>query len=181
MRPGYGLTKQRSYERITSLAGGLIAFGVISLVNNPVVVSVFVILSMLLGFAFTQINYIIGATFVTMYVVFLYGILTPNVQDVIQFRILDTGVGAALAFVANYFLWPSWEFMNIRQFLGKSVQANRNYSAEISVYYVKKGDPTTAYKLRAQTGVYRNRKPNDFIPTHVTGTQIQTTAGQIGV
>ncbi len=148
MRPGYGLTKKRSYERIIgTVAGGLIAFGVISLVNNPVVVSVFVILSMLLGFAFTQINYIIGATFVTMYVVFLYGILTPNVQDVIQFRILDTGVGAALAFVANYFLWPSWEFMNIRQFLGKSIQANRNYLEEISVYYVKKGDPTTAYKL----------------------------------
>lgn len=148
MRPGYGLTKKRSYERIIgTVAGGLIAFGVISLVNNPVVVSVFVILSMLLGFAFTQINYIIGATFVTMYVVFLYGILTPNVQDVIQFRILDTGVGAALAFVANYFLWPSWEFMNIRLFLEKSIQANRNYLEEISVYYVKKGDPTTAYKL----------------------------------
>ncbi len=148
MRPGYGLTKQRSYERIIgTIAGGLIAFGVISLVNNPVVVSVFVIVSMILGFAFTQINYKIGATFVTMYVVFLYGILTPNVQDVIQFRILDTGVGAALAFVANYFLWPSWEFMNIRQFLEKSVQANRAYLQEISVYYVKKGEPTTAYKL----------------------------------
>ncbi len=148
MRPGYGLTKKRSYERIIgTVAGGLIAFGVISVVNNPVVVSVFVIVSMLLGFAFTQINYKIGATFVTMYVVFLYGILTPNVQDVIQFRILDTGVGAALAFVANYFLWPSWEFMNIRQFLEKSIQANRAYLHEISVYYVRKGDPTTAYKL----------------------------------
>lgn len=148
MRPGYGLTKKRSYERIVgTIAGGLIAFGIISLVNNPVVVGVFVILSMLLGFSFTQINYKIGATFVTMYVVFLYGILTPNVHDVIQFRILDTGVGAALAFVANYFLWPSWEFMSVRQFLEKSIQANRAYLNEISVYYVKKGDPTTAYKL----------------------------------
>jgi uncharacterized membrane protein (TIGR01666 family) len=148
MRPGYGLTKTRSYERIIgTVAGGLIAFGIISMVDNPVAISIFIILSMLLGFSFTQINYKIGATFVTMYVVFLYGILTPNVQDVIQFRILDTGVGAGLAFVANYFLWPSWEFMSIRQFLEKSIQANRSYLNEISIYYQKKGYPTTAYKL----------------------------------
>lgn len=148
MRPGYGLTKKRSFERIIgTIAGGLIAFGIISLVNNPVAVSILAILSMLLGFSFTQINYKIGATFVTMYVVFLYGILTPHVQDVIQYRILDTLVGAALAFIANYFLWPSWEFMNIRLFLEKSIEANRNYLQEISVYYNKKGEATTAYKL----------------------------------
>ena len=148
MRPGYGLTKQRSFERIFgTVLGGLIAFGVISLVNNPIAISILAIFSMLMGFSFTQSNYKVGATFVTMYVVFLYGLLTPDIANVIQYRILDTIVGAALAFIANYFLWPSWEFMNIRLLLEKSIRANRNYLKEISVFYNKKGETSTAYKL----------------------------------
>ena len=102
---------------------------------------------MLLGFSFTQINYKVGATFVTMYVVFLYAMLTPNIADVIQYRILDTIVGATLAFGANYFLWPTWEFLNIKIFMEASIRANRNYLKEISVFYIKKGDATTSYKL----------------------------------
>lgn len=148
MRPGYGLTKQRSYERIFgTILGGIIAFGIISFVHNSYAISSFAIIAMLLGFTFTQTNYKVGATFVTMYVVFIYGMLTPNVNEVIQYRILDTVVGALLAFASNYFLWPSWEFLNVRLFLEKSIKANRNYINEISVFYNKKGEVTTSYKL----------------------------------
>jgi uncharacterized membrane protein YccC len=58
------------------------------------------------GFSFTPTNYKVGATFVTIYVIFIYGILTPNIEDVIQYRVLDTFVGAVLSFLANYFCIP---------------------------------------------------------------------------
>jgi uncharacterized membrane protein (TIGR01666 family) len=148
MRPGYGLTKQRSFHRIFgTILGGLIAFGVLSLVHNSIAISIFSILCMLLGFSFTQTNYKISATFVTMYIVFIYGILTPNIADVIQYRILDTVVGATLAFLANHFLWPSWEFLNIPVYLEKSIKANQNYLKEISIFYNKKGSVSTSYRL----------------------------------
>ncbi|RTY92380.1 FUSC family membrane protein [Flavobacterium sp. GT3R68] len=148
MRPGYGLTKQRSFHRIFgTILGGLIAFGILLVLHNTTVITILAIIAMILGFSFTQINYKVGATFVTIYVVFIYGILTPNVADVVQYRILDTLVGAALAFVTNFFLWPSWEFMNIPVYLEKSIEANRNYLKEISVFYNKKGDVPTSYKL----------------------------------
>ncbi|MFV5688156.1 FUSC family membrane protein [Flavobacterium sp. ZT3R25] len=148
MRPGYGLTKQRSFHRIFgTILGGLIAFGVLTFIHNSIVISIFSILCMLLGFSFTQTNYKVSATFVTMYIVFIYGILTPNINDVIQYRILDTIVGAALAFLANHFLWPSWEFLNIPIHLEKSIKANQNYLKEISVLYNEKGIISTAYRL----------------------------------
>ena len=148
MRPGYGLTKQRSYERIFgTVLGGFIAFGIISVVQDPYIISGFAIVSMLLGFTFTQTNYKVGATFVTIYVVFIYAMLTPNVRDVVQFRIMDTLVGAVLAFSANYFLWPSWEFLNVRVFLKKSIKANYHYLKEISLFYNEKGEVTTSYKI----------------------------------
>jgi uncharacterized membrane protein (TIGR01666 family) len=148
MRPGYGLTKERSYHRIIgTVLGGLVAFGILYLIKDNIIISILSILCMLLGFSFTQINYKVSATFVTMYVVFIYGIITPNIADLVQYRILDTVVGAVLAFLANHFLWPSWEFLNIPIYLEKSIKANQNYLKEISLFYNKKGSVPTSYRL----------------------------------
>ncbi|RZJ65821.1 MAG: FUSC family protein [Flavobacterium sp.] len=148
MRPGYGLTKERSFQRIFgTVLGGVIAFGILYFVQNSVAISVLAIISMLLGFTFTSVNYKVGVTFVTMYVVFIYGMISPNVNQVIELRVLDTVIGAALAFIANYFLWPSWEFLNVPSHLKKSIEANRNYLNEISAFYNNKGEVTTSYRL----------------------------------
>jgi len=82
-----------------------------------------------------------------MYVVFIYGILTPNVVEVIQFRILDSLAGAILAFLANQFLWPAWEFINTPIHIENSIRANRNYLKEIADFYNKKGEVPTSYRL----------------------------------
>lgn len=148
LRPSYGLTKERSFQRIIgTVIGGLIAFGILYIVKENLVISIFAIICILLGFSFTQINYKVSATFITMYVVFVYGILTPNISDLVQYRILDTIVGAGLAFLANHFLWPSWEFLNIPTHLEKSIKANQNYLKEITIYYNKKGNLSTSYRL----------------------------------
>ena len=148
MRPGYGLTKERSFHRIIgTVIGGLIAFGILFIVKDNIVISILSILCILLGFSFTQINYKVSAIFVTMYVVFIYGLMTPNIGDLVQYRILDTVVGAALAFLANHFLWPSWEFLNIPVYLEKSIKANQDYLKEISILYNKKGNISTSYRL----------------------------------
>lgn len=148
MRPGYGLTKERSFHRIIgTVIGGLIAFALLLVIHNHIIIGAMAITSMILGFTFTSINYKVGATFVTIYVVFVYGIITPNINDVIQYRILDTVVGAGLAFLANYFFWPSWEFMSQPIYIKKSIQANRDYLNEISLFYNNKGDVTTSYRI----------------------------------
>ena len=148
MRPGYGLTKQRSYQRIIgTVTGAIIAFAFLHFVHEPVIIGTLTIVCMLLGFTFTAINYRIGATFVTIYVVFLYALLTPDISHVIQYRIIDTAVGAVLAFVGNYLFWPSWEFMNLPVFIKKSIEANRDYLAQISQYYNEKGSVTVGYRL----------------------------------
>ena len=148
MRPGYGLTKERSYNRIFgTILGGLLAFGIVSFVQNHVVLSLLSIVCMLLGLSFAQKNYKISATFVTMYVVFIYGILVPDIVEVIQFRILDSLAGAILAFMANQFLWPAWEFINTPIHIENSIKANRVYLKEIADFYNKKGEVPTSYRL----------------------------------
>ena len=102
---------------------------------------------MILGYSMSNINYKVGATFVTMYVVFLYSMLTPDVRDVVGYRIIDTVVAAAIAFLANNFLWPSWEFLSIPVYLKKAVASNRTYLKEISKLYNQKGEAPVSYRL----------------------------------
>jgi uncharacterized membrane protein (TIGR01666 family) len=148
MRPGYGLTKQRSYQRIVgTVLGCIIAFGILYLVSHPAIIATLAIVCMLMGFTFTAINYRIGATFVTIYVVFVYSMLNPDITHVIQYRILDTAVGALLAFGANYFFWPAWEFIQLPVYIKKAISANKDYLAEIADLYNKKGSVPTSYRV----------------------------------
>jgi uncharacterized membrane protein YccC len=148
MKPGYGLTKQLSFQRIFgTVIGGLIAFAILCLINNIILVSILAVIAMVLGLTFSQSNYKTGVIFITINVIFIYGIQTPNIVDVVQYRILDTLTGALLAFLANYFLWPSWELLNIPKHLEKAITANRNYIKEIAIYYNKKGELPTTYRL----------------------------------
>ncbi|WPR72914.1 FUSC family membrane protein [Flavobacterium sp. NG2] len=152
MRPGYGLTKERTYHRfIGTLVGGFIAFSLLSIIPNTTIIGVLCILAMILGFSFNPSNYKIGTTFITIHVIFIFAILTPDMDNLIQYRILDTIVGAILAILANYFLWPSWEFFNVPEYLEKSIEANRNYLKEISVLYNNKGAVTPSYRLARNT------------------------------
>ncbi|MGA9639522.1 FUSC family membrane protein [Flavobacterium sp.] len=148
MRPGYGLTKERTYHRfIGTLLGGLIAFSLLSIIPNITITGIICILAMILGFSFNPSNYKIGTTFITIHVIFIFAILNPQIDNLIQYRILDTIVGAILAILANHFLWPYWEFLNVPEYLEKSIEANRNYLKEISALYNNKGGVSSSYRL----------------------------------
>lgn len=148
MRPGYGLTKQRSKDRVLgTILGCLIAFGVLFFVDNDALIISLTLLSMVLGYWMAYSKYSLGVTFITLCVALLYGFMTPNVEDMVVFRITDTVIGAILAFAATHLLWPSWEFLKIRYHLQETLTANKNFVAEIKTYYNVKGEPTTAYKI----------------------------------
>ncbi|GEL11415.1 TIGR01666 family membrane protein [Flavobacterium glycines] len=148
MKQGFGITNERTYHRIVgTLVGGVIAFGILYVVHNSYAISTMAIIAMLLGFSFNPTNYKIGSTFITIYVILIYGVLSPDNGNVIEYRILDTIVGACLCLLANYFLWPSWEFLSLPAYIESAIEANRNYLKEISIMYNKKVDVSTEYRL----------------------------------
>ncbi len=128
MRPGYGLTKNRMYQRIIgTLIGGIIGIVVIYFVTNTVALSILLLISMLLGFWFTSSDYKVGVAFITLYIVFMYGILKEDVDVSIFYRITDTLIGAFIAFLATNFLWPSWELNSIKKIVIQALSASNEY------------------------------------------------------
>ncbi|MBD1395954.1 FUSC family protein [Pontibacter sp. JH31] len=148
MRPGYTLTKERAKHRLYgTLIGAAVAAVVVLSVRNVYLYGALAMVSLVLSFAFIQKNYRTSSVFVTTGVIFIYALITPNAFDVIQYRVIDTLTGAAIAMGAIYFLWPSWESLTIKGHIVKALSANRNYLAEIDRYNQHKTPNTTAYKL----------------------------------
>ncbi len=148
MRPSFGLTKARSINRVFgTLIGAVIATIIILITQNTIVYSVIAVVSLPLAFSLVQLNFRNSAIFITLHVIFLFALFEPNILGVIKFRIIDTAIGATLAFLATYFIWPSWQFQNIHEYFGKAVKANQQFLKEIALFYHQKGQVSTNYKL----------------------------------
>ncbi len=148
MRPSYGLTKTRTKDRIIgTLIGGAIASGLVFLIEDPYVYGGLGVASLVVAFSMVQKNYKASATFITLSVVFIYAIIRPDVLTVIQFRILDTLIGAGLSFLALRFLWPAWSFSEIGTTIENSIKANKAFLHCIAEYYQQKGKVSTSYKV----------------------------------
>ncbi len=149
MRPSYGLTKQRTFKRILgTLIGGTVAVSIILLVQNNNVYAVLGIISLILAFSMFQKNYVGAAAFITINVVMIYALLRPNAFDVIQYRVLDTVLGAGLAFGGSFFLWPNWEYKEMNKSVIASLEANLDYFQGITEFYISKNEDSAKLKLK---------------------------------
>ncbi|MGJ5642278.1 FUSC family membrane protein [Formosa sp. S-31] len=147
MRPNYGLTKERTINRIIgTIIGAVIAIAIIMITKNVVVYSVLAALSLLFAFALIQENYRIGALFITLHIIFLYALLYPDSLSVVKFRVIDTFIGAALALLTTYFLWPNWELNNLSQSLKSVIDHNKSYLLATQALYHKKSATALEYK-----------------------------------
>lgn len=148
MRPNFGLTKQRSKERtIGTIIGGILAVGVVLLVKNLIVFGVLSIITLIISFSMIQRNYKAAATFITLSVIFTFALLTPDIFEVIKFRVLDTVIGTGLAIAGNLLLWPAWEIRSMHQTLLDIINANKRYFEQIINYYTEKGEVASEYRI----------------------------------
>lgn len=148
MRPSYGLTKSRTKDRlIGTLVGGILAALLLLLIHNTYAQGAIGIVAIIIAFSIVQKNYKVSATFITISIIFIYAILRPDILVVIQYRILDTVIGAALSFMAVLWLWPAWGFLEIKKQIINAVTANKTFFTQITTYYIEKGTLLTSLKV----------------------------------
>jgi uncharacterized membrane protein YccC len=56
-------------------------------------------------------------------------------------------VGAFLAFMGNKYLWPTWEYLSIQNYIRKSTEANLAFLQEIHTSYESKYTSPASYRL----------------------------------
>lgn len=148
MRPNYGLTKERSKNRIIgTIIGAIIATTIVLITQNTIVYMALAVISLTFAFSLIQQSYKAGAAFITLNIVFVYALIDPNAFAVIQFRVIDTVIGATIAVLANYLLFPSWEYKNLDAVIINAITSNSNYLKATKQLYHNKEAKNLDYKI----------------------------------
>jgi len=156
LKPGWSLTKQRNYQRMSgTIIGGLAGVGILLAFDQEVVRFICLMVFMVLAYSFIRINYILGVMFLTPYLLLLYSFLGVSTIEILKERVVDTVIGSLLAFTSSYIIFPSWESKNIQTSMRKLLIANYNYLVKALEYIVGIEVSQTAYKL-VRKDVYVN-------------------------
>ncbi len=126
LRPNYGLTVQRSRNRVAgTILGVIIAIILFLFPINQTFLLILLTISLILAVATLSANYMLAATFITLNVIFLFSLLSPDQWDVITYRLIDTIIGASVSVLVSYFIFPSWEINHIQDALKEAIESNQ--------------------------------------------------------
>ncbi len=149
LKPAYGLTKQRNIQRLMgTLAGVGSGFLLLSLVHNNTALFVCLILSMIIGYSFLQIKYVVSVVGITLYVLLSFHFLHPvDFRMISTDRVIDTIIGSAISFLGALFIFPKWEQVQVPEYLEKLMEANLRYFAAVSQAFYQKPEAVNTYKI----------------------------------
>ncbi len=149
LRPSYGLTRERSRQRIVgTIVGVIIAAVVFSITINSVAIFIFMMLSLIFAVATLSGNYTFAATAITLNVIFLFYLVDPNPWLVMSYRLLDTLIGAIICLLIGYFIFPNWEISSIRTALAQSIESNQELLSFLPIFYKDSKQLETEYRLK---------------------------------
>lgn len=149
IKPAYSLTKKRNYERLWgTVAGALIGIIALYLIKDNTALFVIMILFMIGSYSFMRTKYLIFVSLMTPYILLLFHLLNPdNFKMVITDRITDTAIGSVIAFIANIFLFPSWEHEQINDYILNMLRDALEYFNDAVGYFLNTPISATEYKL----------------------------------
>ncbi|WP_343671941.1 FUSC family membrane protein [Chitinophaga sp.] len=148
LKPGFSITKARSYQRIIgTVAGALFAAGILFFTANNTVIFIAMLLCILGAYSFMTHQYTLSVFFVTPFVIFLLHFLHPAHFYNVGWRVMDTTIGGTIAFFANLLLWPSWEKNTLPSHMIKMVKSNARYFEQVMHLYTQEPFVMNDYKL----------------------------------
>jgi len=148
LKPGYSLSKQRNYQRLFgTIAGGIAGVIILSYVQNNTVQFFCMLVFMVGAYSFQRLNYVVSVLFTTPYVLILFKFLGVGGRAIVEERVLDTIIGSSIAFIASYWVFPSWESDQMKQALADVLNANVNYLIKIAESITGRPISTIEYKL----------------------------------
>lgn len=127
MRSSFSVTRQRQLDRIVgNLVGCLLAAFLLWETNNPVVLIGVVFAAVGVAHAFATVNYRYTAVATCVMGLVPMHFFEPSNHFLIAERLMDTAVGAAIAYTFSFIL-PNWESTDVPRLVGSVVRACQRY------------------------------------------------------
>lgn len=142
MRASYSATRQRQKDRLVgNLIGCVLAAIALHLLSDPLLLGLY-FASIALAHAYAPVRYLITSTAACVMALLMMHFLSPASGSLLLERLLDTGLGAAIAALFSFVL-PYWEKQSLPQLMAALLRANRKYARQA----LKRNPPEQSYRL----------------------------------
>lgn len=157
LRPNYGLTRSRAFDRIAgTLLGGVITLAILYVTDYKPVLLGIAGVSLTLGFSYVATRYLLASTYITLAIIMLYVAFTGRSFDLVLDRVFYTFIGSVIALFTIYFIFPVWEKESIFTAIRKAINANRRYLDAVNRIYETKEQVDTEFKLVRKEAFVKN-------------------------
>ena len=158
LKPNLGGTFVRFFQRVGgTLLGAAIAAILLATIASKPILDMIIILNVFFGVALIAVNYGSSVVFFSIFVLLIADMTDLNDAMGWQFamlRIVNTLIGAGLAFGTHYLLWPNWERDRLPSQLATALQAAATYFGDVmAVYQGTREYDSTIIGRRRQTGL----------------------------
>lgn len=135
-QPTYSDTRSKFLERILGTIIGVVAgIAMIQVLPTHLGQLVLLIISVFIFQYYKQSNYSLAVAFITVYVLCSNNFMYDNGVGNMLPRVIDTLLGAMLAFASVRFLWPDWQYKRLPHLLAHAFISNSNYIKAITEEY----------------------------------------------
>lgn len=153
--------RRAAVQRVAgTLLGGILAAILVQLIRNDAVIDILLALLGIAAFSQTQGVYGLFVLLLTPFVVLMIesvqpgGLASGADLPLAAVRVLNTGLGGALALLAGTLFWPSWERERLPEQLARTIDANREYFHELlAIYFGRPMDAAAIRRAREQAQV----------------------------
>jgi uncharacterized membrane protein YccC len=158
LKPNLGGTFVRFFQRVGgTLLGAAIAAILLATIASKPILDIIIILNVFFGVALIAVNYGSSVVFFSIFVLLIADMTDLNNAMGWQFamlRILNTLIGAGLAFGTHYLLWPNWERDRLPSQLATALRTAAAYFGDVmAVYQGAREYDSTIIGRRRQTGL----------------------------
>ncbi|MEH2371856.1 FUSC family protein [Nostoc sp.] len=155
LKPNLGATFQRFFQRVGgTILGAVLAAVLLATITSQPVLDTIILLTVFFGVSLIRFNYGYSVVFLSIFVLLIIDIGHPIGWQFAGFRVLNTLIGAGLAFASHYFIWPNWERDRLPSQLATALRECHKYFSDVmAVYQGKKERDSTIISQRRQTGL----------------------------
>ncbi len=164
LKPDFGGTFKRFFQRVGgTILGAVLAAVIAAAIANQLVLDSITVVTVFFGISLLKVNYGYAVVFISIFVLLVSNIVHPIGWQFAGIRILNTLIGAGLAFGGHYLMWPSWERDRFPKQLAAALRQCRNYFQKvIAVYQGEKEDKSSIISQRRCTGLAISNAQSSF-------------------
>ncbi len=155
LKPNLGVTFQRFFQRIGgTILGAVVAAVLISTIASKPILDIIIVLTVFFGVALISFNYGYSVVFLSIFILLITDTSNSTGWQFAEVRVLNTLIGAGLAFGSHYLIWPNWERDRLPSQLAIALRESQTYFNDVmAVYQGTAADDAAIIAQRRQTGL----------------------------